>query len=178
MDLEARLMRLVDEAEVKRVQLRYCRGLDRMDWGLVRACFHPDAIHDLGPFKGTVEEFIPWVSALMPSFESTTHFGGSQTVEIDGDDAWAEQYVRAYHRTAATEDGPAVDWILNLRYVDQLTRRAGEWRIAHRRCACESQRTDAVVGDAALGPEWLRGTRGPDDVSYERSSSAKELRHA
>jgi hypothetical protein len=112
MDLEARLMRLVDEAEVKRVQLRYCRGLDRMDWGLVRACFHPDAIHDLGPFKGTVEEFIPWVSALMPSFESTTHFGGSQTVEIDGDDAWAEQYVRAYHRTAATEDGPAVDWIL------------------------------------------------------------------
>ncbi len=168
MDLEAELRRLADEAEIKRVQLRYCRGLDRMDWDLIRTCFHRDGIHDLGPFKGTVEKFIPWVSALMPSFESTTHFGGGQTVEIDGDDAWAEQYVRAYHRTAATDDSPATDWILNLRYVDHLTRRDGEWRIAHRRCACESQRTDVVTGDAALGPEWLRGERDHTDASYRR----------
>ena len=42
--MEAKLQQLLDEAEIRRVHIRYCRGIDRMDWDLVRSCYHPDAI--------------------------------------------------------------------------------------------------------------------------------------
>jgi hypothetical protein len=45
----AEVQRLVDEAEVRNVHLRYCRGLDRRDWELVESCYHPDAIEYHGP---------------------------------------------------------------------------------------------------------------------------------
>ena len=44
----AALQMLIDEAAIKKVHLRYCRGIDRMDWDLIRSCYHPDAIDDHG----------------------------------------------------------------------------------------------------------------------------------
>jgi ketosteroid isomerase-like protein len=167
MQHEAELARLIDEAAIKDVHLRYCRGIDRMDWEMVRSCYHPDAIDDHGPFRGGIDAFIEWVQELLPKYQSTTHFSGNQLVEIEGDSAWAEHYARAYHRTAATDDAPATDWILNLRYVDRMERRDGEWRIAHRVLACESERTVVITGDAELGEAWHRGTRDRSDASYD-----------
>ena len=63
MTTDERLRVMLAEKAIKDVQLRYCRGIDRFDWGLIEGCFHPDAIHDIGPFKGTVAEFIPWASS-------------------------------------------------------------------------------------------------------------------
>jgi hypothetical protein len=54
--------------------------------GIVRACYHPEAIHDHGPFKGGLDEFIDWVADLLPGeFATTTHFSGQQIVELDGE---------------------------------------------------------------------------------------------
>lgn len=163
------LQRLLDEAAVKEVHLRYCRGIDRLDWDLVRSCYHPGAIDDHGPYRGDIEGFIAWAGALLAGFESTTHFAGNQLVEIDGDVAWHEAYARAYHRTGATADAPAQDWVLNLRYVDRMERRDGEWRIATRILACESERTDPVAGSGELGKQWHPGQRDRTDPSYDRS---------
>ena len=51
MTTDERLRVMLAESAIKDVQLRYCRGIDRFDWDLIEGCFHPDAIHDLGPFK-------------------------------------------------------------------------------------------------------------------------------
>ena len=32
--MEPKLQQLLDEAEIRRVHIRYCRGVDRMDWDL------------------------------------------------------------------------------------------------------------------------------------------------
>lgn len=166
--LDPALQRLLDETAVKNVHLRYCRGIDRMDWDLVRSCYHPGAADDHGPYRGDVDGFISWVSGVLGDFESTTHFSGNQIVEVDGDVAWHEAYARAYHRMAATSDAPAQDWVLNLRYADRMERRDGEWRIADRVCAYDSARTDTVAGSDSLGEEWQRGRRDHTDPSYRR----------
>jgi hypothetical protein len=171
MTLDQDIARLTAIGPVKDIQLRYCRGLDRLDWDLVPSCFHPDAVHDLGPFRGTVEQFVAWTSGVLTTFQSTTHFSGQQRVDLDGDTAWAEQNVRAYHRIPATNNEPAADWIMNLRYVDRMTCRDGDRRISLRLCACESARTDPVVGDSELGAEWRPETRDRNAPSYSRTRS-------
>ncbi|MGW4340668.1 nuclear transport factor 2 family protein [Rhodococcus koreensis] len=167
--MDPALQHLIDEAAIKRVHIRYCRAIDRMDWDLLRTCYHPDGVDDHGSFKGGVEEFIAWLAGLLPDFASTTHFTGNQLVEISGNQAWMESYTRAYHRIRTTPDAPANDFIMNMRYIDQLERRDGEWRISQRVLACESERTDPVNGPhEVLGPDWRPGTRDGRDVSYER----------
>ena len=75
--MDLKLRKLVDEAEIRQVHIRYCRGIDRMDWALVRSCYHPDAIDRHGAYEGGVEGFIEWAEKLLPDFESTMHFTGN-----------------------------------------------------------------------------------------------------
>src|SRR5437879_12061044 len=39
-EMDPNLQRFVDEAEIRQAHIRYCRGIDRMDWGLVRSRAH------------------------------------------------------------------------------------------------------------------------------------------
>ena len=134
--------RLADEAAIKAVHIRYCRGIDRMDWELVRSCYHPDATDDHGGYRGGVEGFIAWAAEALKHLESTTHFTGNQFVELDGDTAWAEHYVRVYHRQPAG-------------------------RIARRVIVVDSDRLDAV-GATWASAELKRGKRNATDPSYDR----------
>jgi hypothetical protein len=152
MTLDQDIARLTAIGPVKDIQLRYCRGLDRLDWDLVPSCFHPDAVHDLGPFRGTVEQFVAWTSGVLTTFQSTTHFSGQQRVDLDGDTAWAEQNVRAYHRIPATNNEPAADWIMNLRYVDRMTCRDGDRQFP---CDCAPANLPGPIPWSAT-PNWAR----------------------
>lgn len=162
------IRRLLDEAAIRKVHLRYCRGVDRLDWDLVRSCYHPDAIDDHGEYVGGVEGFIDYCKAGTAQFLSTTHFTGNQLVEVDGDRAWAEHYARAYHRVPAGEDGKPRDFAINCRYIDDMERRDGEWRIARRVVVVDADRVDPVA-ESWVPEEQMRGRRGRADPSYRAS---------
>ena len=159
------VQQLLDEAAIKKLHIRYCRGVDRLDWDLVRACYHPDGTDDHGSYKGGIDGFIEWASAGLPRFESTTHFTGNQLVEVDGDTAWAEHYALVFHRRAATAEAPATDLIVNVRYVDRLERRDGEWRIAARIVIPDSDRVDTIEA-GWLGDGYQPSRRDWKDPSY------------
>ena len=159
------LQALLDQAEIKEVHLRYCRGVDRMDWDLVRSCYHPDAVDDHGPYVGDVDGFIAWAQEVVAQFESTTHFCGNQLVRVEGDRAWAEHYGHAFHRRAAIAERPAVDQFANVRYVDRMEKRDGEWRIVHRVVTVDSDRSDPVAG-LSSHPTMKRSFRDRSDPSY------------
>ena len=165
--MEDALQRLLDEAAIKKVHLRYCRGIDRMDWELVRSCYHPDAIDDHGEYVGGIDGFIDYCKAGCPTFLSTTHFTGNQLVEVDGDLAWAEHYARAFHRVPADEGGVMKDLVVNCRYADRFERRDGEWRIAHRVVVVDTDRVDPV-GEQWVPEVQLRGVRDRSDPTYLR----------
>lgn len=159
------LQELLDQAEIRNVHLRYCRGVDRMDWDLIRSCYHPDAIDDHGPYVGDVEGFIAWAQEILPQFDSTTHFTGNQLVRVEGDAAWAEHCGQAFHRRPATDQGPPVDLVANVRYLDRMEKRDGEWRIARRLVTVDSDRSDPIFGLYASA-RMKRSRRDRHDPSY------------
>ena len=115
---------LLAEAEIRELQMRYCRGADRMDFELLRGCFHPDATTDFGFFGGSVDEFIAAGKEGLKSYQATTHFTGNQLVEVDGERAWAEHYTVATHRIAADDIAPERDFVTSVRYVSTGSRSA------------------------------------------------------
>jgi hypothetical protein len=140
-----RLTRVIDQQEIRDVIYRYCRGIDRCDYELVRSCYHPDATDDHGDFRGGVDDFIAYIRRGLPRFERTMHFIGNVLVETDGAQARAESYLVAYHHLAESRTKPERDFVAGLRYVDDFERRDGEWRIAARVCVFEWSRIDTVA---------------------------------
>ena len=57
-ELERRLRDQLDREEIWRVMQNYGRGLDRLDFELVRSCYWDDAIEDHGNYVGSPDEFI------------------------------------------------------------------------------------------------------------------------
>jgi SnoaL-like domain len=142
----ARVARMLDHHEIREVLLRYCRGIDRRDYDLVRSCYHPDATDDHGDFRGGVG---------------------------DAGRARAESYLVAHHHLAASRTKPERDFVAGLRCVDDLERRNGEWRIAARVCAFEWSRIDPVAPNGwSPVPGATVGRCDRSDVVYAPSISA------
>ena len=172
-DSTARLDRLVDQQEIRDVIYRYCRGIDRRDYDLVRACYHPDATDDHGDYRGGVDGFITYVMAGLPRYEATMHFIGNVLVEPVADQARAESYIVAHHRIAPSSSKPARDFVVGLRYVDDFERRNHEWRIAARVCAFEWSRLDPIEpGGWVPGATATLGRHDGSDVVFAPSIAA------
>jgi hypothetical protein len=147
---DQKLARLLAVEDIRGVVYRYCRGVDRRQYDLVRSCYHPDAVDHHGMYVGPVDGFVEQLQAGIGAYERTTHFIGNVAVDLDGTRARAESYLVAYHRLPADADGVARDFVIGGRYVDDFEERHGEWRIATRICVVDWARLD-VVGDGRPG---------------------------
>jgi len=155
---------LLAKQEIADVIHRYARGIDRMDFDLVRSCYHPDAYDDHGAMKGDVDTFIDGARGFLPKFVATMHFMGNMLIDLDGDVARAETYAVAYHREQLA-DGAGRDDIWGIRYVDRFEKRDGNWLIAHRVVAQEWRRVDPVpAGRVRGGGPGMWGTRDGNDA--------------
>jgi hypothetical protein len=161
------LQRLLDEHAVRAVTDRYARAVDRLDWELLRSCYHADAHEDHGHrYRGSVEGFITWLAEVLSEFESTTHYITNQIVDIEGDDAWCEAYCLGIHRTMASDGQSPRDTNIVVRYLSQLQRRDGEWRISSRVCAFEPGNVSSITENIAPTDRGTPGTRDRRDPSY------------
>ena len=156
---------LLAEAAIRDVQIRYCRAVDRMDFDLLRSCFHADATTDYGFFAGDVDGFIEMARNGLVRYRWTTHFTGNQLVEVNGDAAWAEHYAVATHLCPADAKGSDREYICRIRYVDRMERRDDDWRIAKRVLVVDSARTDPIP-EAGSGRPSSSGKRDQSDPSY------------
>jgi hypothetical protein len=165
---DRQLAALVDEAAIRQVVLRYCRGIDRLDPELVRSCYHPDATDEHGSFSGGVDDYVAWAFRLLERYESTMHLVGNLLVELAGDVALAETYGVAHHRGRAGEPfEPVRNLVTGFRFVDRFERREGAWRIARRVATTEWSRVDDEAGRWPLPDDLRRGTRdGTDPVRW------------
>jgi 3-phenylpropionate/cinnamic acid dioxygenase small subunit len=167
---DERLERLLAKQDIRDVLYRYCRGVDRRDFDLIRSCYHPDATDDHGEYVGDVDGFIAHVQANIVRFERTMHFLGNILIEVDGPRARSEAYAIAHHHLRAGHQKPERDFLVWLRYVDDFERREGEWRIACRVCIFEWSRIDAVNPSAyQFGETHRRGRADHEDVVFARS---------
>jgi SnoaL-like domain len=160
---------LADEREIRRVVLRYCRGIDRLDAALVRSCYHSDATDEHGSFQGGVDAYVTWVFELLAGYDSTFHLVANQLIDLTdtGDEALSETYGVAHHRGAApSRDGgfdPTRNLTTGFRLVDRFERRNGEWRIAARVATTEWSRIDDEAGRWPVPDRLRHGTRDATD---------------
>jgi hypothetical protein len=170
---QARLLdELASRAEITEVVLRYCRGIDRCDEAMLRSCFHPDARHQHGGFKGTSADFCSFALAIVREVEFTHHQVGPVSIELDGEVAHTETYFTALHRfgDAPPPGGrPHEDRFSGGRYVDRFERRDGVWRIAERHGVSEWMRYEASSDRGFYdAPSEQRGRRDRGDPVYKR----------
>ena len=155
---------LLAKEEIREVILRYARGVDRLDFDLVSACYHPDAYDDHGTFQGNVEDFVEMCRRFLPRFVCPQHFMGNMLIEVFGDTARAETYAVAYHRQELA-DGSGKDDVFGIRYVDRFEKRGdGPWLIAHRVVATDWRRIDPVPAGKLRGDVGVWGRRDQNDV--------------
>ncbi len=169
--LEERVRALEDKQEIEEVVLRYGRGLDRLDWDIVRSCYHPDAFDDSGVHAAPVDEFIAWSMEFVPSIaDLTMHVTGNVLIDLDGDRANVESYVVGLHRKTG-EDGVTRDMIVGARNLDRFERRDGAWKIAHRTLVYEWSREDPVLVQWPVEPSFTVGRRDRDDLVYHLAAA-------
>lgn len=142
---------LSDRAALQDLIYKYCRGIDRRDFELVRECYHEDATDDHGEqFCGTRDGFIAWLPGALAQFEATQHRISNVLLAIDGDYAEGESYAVAYHRTPPPD---AKELIGTGRYVDNFERRNGVWKFSHRMCINDSMSINTV--DPGVFKDWV-----------------------
>ncbi len=145
MSIDARVMELLDRAEINEVIVRFTRGEDVGDLQLVRNCladdvqfqYYDDAgnIHALEGADAVVDmvRSLPGASAIgLDRMETSTHLiAHVEVLELDGDHARSETPAVSF--LSGPKDGEPITLIRGLRYYDQLVRRDGAWKMQRRR---------------------------------------------
>lgn len=154
------LHRLLAESDIRRVLARYARAIDRVDFELLRTCYHADAIDEHGWYDGGVDGYVSFLATSLARSDATFHMLGNPLIDVEGDSARTETYCLVWNRS------PAGDRMVQVRYCDRFERRSGEWRIAHRQTVYGPGRLDGL-GEAPPMPEhFLAGARDRSDPSY------------
>lgn len=165
--MDAEVRALLDKQSIHEVLLRYARAIDRRDADLLRSVFHPDAIdHHVGN-RTSAEEFCALALDLLGRMGAVAHYMGTPLVELHGDVALSECYAIAFHRLE--RDGVEFDDFLGARVLDRFERRAGQWRIAHRRVVYDWNR------DVDVAETWGRGFFGEAFRAEGRKDRADPL---
>lgn len=165
-ELVATVRRLQDRQDILDVIVRESRGRDRHDAELTASCYWPEGADEHGKAPIPATEY-PVKANLghAGAFAMNQHNLANHLCEIDGDTAYCETYVVG---TMLSHDGFTCT-VAAGRYMDQMERRDGEWRILWRRSTVET----ALQGDASWLQTppvqgFLKGTRDRDDLSYHR----------
>ncbi len=169
--MDPRVSALLDKQEIEEVILRYCRGIDRRDFDLVRNCYHADAQDHHGSFSGGVEEYIAWVDKLTTRYRWSMHLVANILVDLgvdqeggDGDKAACETYGVSLHRSDDTK--PYMNLATGFRYLDRFERRAGAWKIAERTAVGEWSMTIPKDTWWEIPEDQLSGKRDLSDALY------------
>jgi hypothetical protein len=160
---------LLARQQIHEVVLSYCRAIDRLDFELLRECYHQDAIDHHTGFDGDREAYIDWVQGPLSQLAGTQHTVANHLVELHLDRglAYAETYCQAYHWTAPGGEA-RLNFTSGSRYVDRFEYRAGRWRIAERWSVREWTRLvpeELRVDKEGPGPEPMRSRA---DLAYRR----------
>jgi len=186
---DARVQLMWDRQEIERLLYTYCRGVDRQDLDVLKSVYHPDAIDEHGYFVGNAHEFAEHVLARMAiNVSYGQHQVSNPLIEVEGDKAICESSYWGFHKVPpgweslstffgeeyaekAKADGTLEqthEYLCGGRYLDNVERRDGVWRIAHRRITNEWSQAGPAT-EQTQGPRAalnLPGKRDKTDPLY------------
>jgi hypothetical protein len=128
-DLEERVRRLEDRAELEDLVARYFVAADDDDYATLASCFAEDGEFSAGGFPGgsTRLEIVDFIRNDRQSMGTTVHTPNYALLQFDGNDR-ATGLVGAH--LELSRSGKALFGAV--RYVDEYVRRDGNWQIRKR----------------------------------------------
>lgn len=129
--MQEELQELLDRKACEDVLMRYGRTLDWLDESGQQDCFWPDAQIDYGFFKGSGEDWVPVVMEVEAASPRRWHASGGYLVQVKGSIARSECYGISVG-SSVNDEGELFDTMFGGRYLDELEKRNGEWRISKR----------------------------------------------
>lgn len=150
---------------------RECRARDRQDTEQIASCWWEDGVDEHGAHMHPAALYPERANAgHRMFFNMTSHNITNHLCELNGDVAYCESYVVG--ALSRKENGNTT--IAFGRYLDQMERRNGEWRIRTRRCTMEmTADADGAWAHSENVKGFLKGLWSRDDPSYERPIVAK-----
>jgi len=146
MDESARLERMADEYEVRRVRQIWAFSRDHGEWETMRGCFHPDASVLVSWFAGPASEFFERTIAMTAERrpeERSKHWFGNMRVMLNRRRAILETDINVLGRDFL--DGYLFDFTVYGRFFDLIEKRDGAWKIFRMTCIYDKDRLDPVV---------------------------------
>jgi hypothetical protein len=135
------LNEISDHLEIRTVLAKYCRGVDRRDWELLRSVYHPDGTDNHGPFNGTGSAFADYLDESLRECRLTGHHQMTNVyIELDGDMARVESYYLVLHPLIDPQTKTEALLQSGGRYLDKFEKRNGAWKIASRVCTVDWSR--------------------------------------
>jgi len=172
---------VIAKDQIRDCLARYCRGVDRKDWDLLRSTYHEDAHDDHGAYKGDVNGLIDWIRRGHERVTQSMHFLGASVIEVDGDAAVADTQCVTFQRRlvppdtteSARADDVPVQMMAISRYADRFERRGGGWRIAARVCILESMTMTPIASPELVPTDQVMAVRSQEDASYRVFASLR-----
>ena len=130
--MDAQIQELLDKKACEEVLMRYARTLDWLDEEGQASCFWPDAQVDYGFYAGDGSGWVECVMEVESASQRRWHLSGGLLIRIEGDTATSECYGFTVSMSK-DDDGSCIDNFFGGRYLDELQKRGGEWRISKRR---------------------------------------------
>lgn len=164
--LKATVQDIKDRQDIRDCIQRESRARDRQDVAAIEACWWPDGVDEHGPVITRVPDYAERANlGHRGSFNMTSHNITNHICEIDGHTAYCESYVVG-----------GLSWLDNKtttiamgRYLDQLEKRNGEWRMLVRKCTIEmTADCDASWVHSAAVKGFLKARWDGKDPCYDR----------
>lgn len=164
--MDAILSEMIDHYAITKLIGEYCHGCDRYDAVQMSSVYLDDAWDDHGTHKMNGKEFAHVSTATMAeTVNNCSHHLGQSLIHVSGDIAGAETYFIATLRYPA-EDGIERLNQIGGRYVDELVRANGVWRVKRRICVRDWSISHKIAEDWVGDAPFVQGVGSGEDVSY------------
>lgn len=120
-----------DTAQIMDTLARYAIAMDQRDWALLDSVFTQDFTYDAGEW--VTHSLTDYLDRLRPYLEGcgpTQHLLGNYQIQVDGDTARTQVYVRAFH--VGTRELSSTTYEMFGVYSDEMRRKDAGWRSVHR----------------------------------------------
>jgi hypothetical protein len=163
--MDPRLQEMLDHHEIRKLLATYCHACDRADEALMAETYSgADSFDDHGLVRAAGPEYARQMTALvLGRTEAVSHILGQSLIKVEGDSAVVETFFLGLMRLLPGEDGAARLNQLAGRFVDQLERSDGSWKIRHRTCVRDTSITLRVEEDMQATYGMAAGTRDASD---------------
>jgi hypothetical protein len=117
-----------DRMEIEDLARRYAHGIDGRNWEQVDSCFSVTAEVRGTTYSGAYPQYMASLRGAVGSYRTTMHFFGNQLTEVGEDTGHCVTYGIAYHLGSGT----GRDFVIGVRYRDDVARADGRWVISSR----------------------------------------------